>query len=28
LQYTNRAIGLSLNTDPYQYDKSHLVPFG
>ena len=28
LQYTNRATGLSPNTDPYQYDKSHLVPFG
>ncbi|WP_353432158.1 apolipoprotein N-acyltransferase [Polynucleobacter sp. MWH-UH23A] len=28
LQYTNRAIGLSPNTAPYQYDKVHLVPFG
>ena len=28
LQYTNRATGLSPNTPPYQYDKSHLVPFG
>ena len=28
LQYTNRATGLSPSTAPYQYDKSHLVPFG
>jgi apolipoprotein N-acyltransferase len=28
LQYTNRATGLSPNAAPYQYDKSHLVPFG
>jgi apolipoprotein N-acyltransferase len=28
LQFTNRATGLSPNTAPYQYDKSHLVPFG
>ena len=28
MQYTNRAIGLSPNTQPYQYDKVHLVPFG
>jgi apolipoprotein N-acyltransferase len=28
MQYTNRAIGLSPNTRPYQYDKVHLVPFG
>ena len=28
LQYTNRATGLSPNTPVYQYDKSHLVPFG
>ncbi len=28
LQYTNRATGLSPNVPPYQYDKSHLVPFG
>ena len=27
-QYTNRATGLSPNAAPYQYDKSHLVPFG
>jgi apolipoprotein N-acyltransferase len=28
MQYTNRAIGLSPNAQPYQYDKVHLVPFG
>jgi apolipoprotein N-acyltransferase len=28
VQYTNRATGLSPNTAPYHYDKSHLVPFG
>ena len=28
MQYTNRAIGLSPNTQLYQYDKVHLVPFG
>ena len=28
IQYTNRAIGLSPNAQPYQYDKVHLVPFG
>ena len=28
MQYTNRAIGLSPNAKPYQYDKVHLVPFG
>ena len=28
MQYSNRAIGLSPNTPPYQYDKAHLVPFG
>ncbi|OWS69757.1 apolipoprotein N-acyltransferase [Polynucleobacter campilacus] len=28
MQYTNRATGLSPNTAPYHYDKSHLVPFG
>jgi apolipoprotein N-acyltransferase len=28
LQYTNRATGLSPYIPPYQYDKSHLVPFG
>ncbi len=27
-QYSNRATGLSPNSIPYQYDKSHLVPFG
>jgi apolipoprotein N-acyltransferase len=27
-QYTNRALGLSPNVPSYQYDKSHLVPFG
>ena len=28
IQYTNRALGLSPNQIPYQYDKVHLVPFG
>ena len=28
VQYTNRAVGLSPNTQPYLYDKVHLVPFG
>ena len=28
VQYSNRATGLSPNQPPYQYDKSHLVPFG
>lgn len=28
MQYTNRATGLSPNAGAYQYDKSHLVPFG
>ncbi len=28
VKYTNRALGLSPNTPSYQYDKSHLVPFG
>jgi apolipoprotein N-acyltransferase len=28
IQYTNRATGLSPNSNPYQYDKVHLVPFG
>lgn len=28
VQYTNRALGLSPNAPSYQYDKSHLVPFG
>lgn len=28
LRYTNRALGLSPNVPSYQYDKSHLVPFG
>jgi apolipoprotein N-acyltransferase len=27
-QFTNRALGLSPNAPSYQYDKSHLVPFG
>ena len=27
-KYTNRALGLSPNASSYQYDKSHLVPFG
>ena len=27
-KYTNRALGLSPNAPSYQYDKSHLVPFG
>lgn len=28
MKYTNRALGLSPNAPSYQYDKSHLVPFG
>ena len=28
IQYSNRALGLSPYSAPYQYDKSHLVPFG
>jgi len=28
VKYTNRALGLSPNISIYQYDKSHLVPFG
>jgi apolipoprotein N-acyltransferase len=28
VKYTNRALGLSPNVSSYQYDKSHLVPFG
>jgi apolipoprotein N-acyltransferase len=28
MKYTNRAIGISPNAPSYQYDKSHLVPFG
>lgn len=28
VKYTNRALGLSPGTPSYQYDKSHLVPFG
>jgi apolipoprotein N-acyltransferase len=28
MQYSNRAVGLSPNTQAYQYDKVHLVPFG
>ncbi|MEY4495073.1 MAG: hypothetical protein RL744_137 [Pseudomonadota bacterium] len=28
VKYTNRALGLSPNAPIYQYDKSHLVPFG
>ena len=27
-KYSNRALGLSPNAPSYQYDKSHLVPFG
>ena len=27
-QYSNRALGFSPNLPKYQYDKSHLVPFG
>jgi apolipoprotein N-acyltransferase len=27
-QYANRALGISPNAAEYQYDKSHLVPFG
>ena len=28
VKYTNRALGISPNVSGYQYDKSHLVPFG
>ncbi|MBU3588547.1 apolipoprotein N-acyltransferase [Polynucleobacter sp. 80A-SIGWE] len=28
VKYTNRALGLSPNVPSYEYDKSHLVPFG
>jgi apolipoprotein N-acyltransferase len=28
IKYTNRALGLSPQKPTYQYDKSHLVPFG
>lgn len=28
VQYSNRALGFSPNLPQYQYDKSHLVPFG
>lgn len=28
VKYTNRALGLSPGAPSYQYDKSHLVPFG
>ena len=28
VKYTNRALGLSPDAPSYQYDKSHLVPFG
>ena len=28
MQYSNRATGISANAQLYQYDKSHLVPFG
>jgi len=28
MQYSNRATGLSPKSAPYQYDKTHLVPFG
>ncbi|CAM3775778.1 apolipoprotein N-acyltransferase [Polynucleobacter antarcticus] len=28
MQYANRALGLSPKAPDYQYDKSHLVPFG
>lgn len=28
MQYSNRALGFSPNLPRYQYDKSHLVPFG
>jgi len=27
-EFSNRALGLNHNTPSYQYDKSHLVPFG
>jgi apolipoprotein N-acyltransferase len=28
IQYSNRALGLAPQSSVYQYDKSHLVPFG
>lgn len=28
IKYTNRALGISPGMPSYQYDKSHLVPFG